>query len=338
MRFVRRSERTGAGGHGHQRGSPLSCVLAADVGGTNARFALAENAGTAPRLVFKRAYPTENFPAFEPALHAFLSDAQAAGLPAPANGVVAFAGPIDEQAGRLVNRSSWTVDRGTLGSLGIEARLINDFQALAEGVAHAAPDDCVSLQDGKPVAGATVALVGAGTGLGVAFLAWDGQRYRAFPSEAGHMSFAPHRASELDLLRYLTARHGRVSAERVVSGHGLAAIHEFLHATPLPDPAAITRRAVKDPASVEARVLDLFVHCYGGFAGDIALAFLSRGGLYICGGIAAKLAQRFQRGDFMEAFLDKGRHRALVGAMPVRLVTNEDLGLLGAARLALEAS
>jgi glucokinase len=222
-----------------------------------------------------------------------------------------------------------------LRSLGIEARLVNDFQALAEGVAHAQPEDYAVLQEGKPVPGATVALVGAGTGLGVAFLAWDGQRYRAHPSEAGHMSFAPHGAAELDLLRSLTARHGRVSAERVVSGHGLAAIHEFLTSGSGMNPAAISKRALADPASAEASALALFIRCYGGFAGDIALAFLSRGGLYVCGGIAAKLAARFREGDFLAAFLDKGRHRALVGAMPVRLVTNEDLGLLGAARLAL---
>lgn len=284
-----------------------------------------------PRIVFRRAYPTKDFPAFEPALRAFLEEARTR----PTHGTIAFAGPIDVEAGRLVNRSSWAVDRGMLRSLGIEARLVNDFQALAEGVAHAAAEDYTTLQEGSPSPGGTMALVGAGTGLGVAFLAWDGQRYRAFPSEAGHISFAPHGGPELDLLRYLTNRHGRVSAERVVSGHGLAAIHEFLHGNAPADPAEIARRALTDLVSVERRVLDLFIRCYGGFAGDMALAFLSRGGVYICGGIAAKLVARFQKGDFMEAFLDKGRHRALVGAMPVRLVINEDLGLLGAARLAL---
>jgi glucokinase len=295
----------------------LGPLLAADIGGTNARFALVE---AGPRVVFRRTYRTADFPAFEAALRRFLEEAGTR----PARGTIAFAGPIDEHAGRLVNRSSWAVDRDLLRSLGIEAQLINDFQALAEGVAHASAEDYTTLQEGTATPGGTVALVGAGTGLGVAFLAWDGRRYRAHPSEAGHMSFAPHGNAELELLRHLTARHGRVSAERVVSGHGLAAIHEFLEGRPLADPAAAT-----------PRVFDLFIHCYGAFAGDVALAFLSRGGVYIGGGIAAKRAARFRQGDFMEAFLDKGRHRALVGAMPVRLVVNEDLGLLGAARLAL---
>jgi glucokinase len=225
-----------------------------------------------------------------------------------------------------------------LRSLGIEARLVNDFQALAEGVKHAAPQDYIVLQEGDRAAGGTIALVGAGTGLGVACLVWDGQRYRAFPSEAGHMSFAPHSGTELELLSYLSARHGRVSAERVVSGQGLVAIHEFLQPEePRLVAAAISELALAERSSAQAQALALFIRCYGGFAGDIALAFLARGGLYVCGGIAAKLAARFREGDFMEAFLDKGRHRALVGAMPVRLVVNEELGLLGAARLAMEA-
>jgi len=291
----------------------------------------------APRIGFKRVYPAADFDGFEPALEAFLAEALRAGADLPRRGAIAFAGPIDAQAGRLVNRSSWAVDREMLRRLGIDARLVNDFHALAEGVAQAAPHDYEVLQQGTQVPGGTVALVGAGTGLGVASLAWDGRRYRPVPSEAGHMSFAPHSETELALLRHLAALHGRVSAERVVSGHGIAAIYEFLRTpgAPAADPAQISRNAVVDPGSIEGKVLDLFIRCYGGFAGDIALAFLSRGGVYIGGGIAAKLAGRFRQGDFMAAFLDKGRHRALVGAMPVRLVTNESLGLLGAARIAL---
>jgi glucokinase len=309
-------------------------VLAADIGGTNARFGLAEPAAGGARFVLQRTYPTSDFPSFEPALRTFLSEAGAQG--SVRRGVVAFAGPIDEQAGRLVNRSSWTVDRAMLHSLGIEARLVNDFQALAEGVTHATAHDYLILQEGKSVPGATLALVGAGTGLGVACLVWDGHRYRAFPSEAGHMSFAPRSGTELELLSHLAVQHGRVSAERVVSGHGLVTLYEFLRpGGPLRDAAAISQLALADRSSVEAQALALFIRCYGGFAGDIALAFLARGGLYVCGGIAAKLAARFAEGDFMAAFLDKGRHRALVGAMAVRLVTNENLGLLGAARLAL---
>jgi glucokinase len=308
-------------------------VLAADIGATNARFAIAESDA---RIVFAHTYPTASFPDFEPALEEFLRDARASigsdlGLKRAA---IALAGPVDQGAGRLVNRSGWTIDRRSLESLGVEARLINDFQALAYGVAHAAPGDSIVLQAGKAVAHAAIALVGAGTGLGVASLVWDGQRYRPSPSEGGHIGFSPRDDLQVELWRHLLARHGRVSAERVVSGAGLAAIYEFLQGETLDDPAAISKRALAERSSTAGKALDLFVSCYGAFAGDIALAFLARGSLYVCGGIAAKLARRLAEGDFLAAFNDKGRHRELLASIPVRVVTNEKLGLLGAARAA----
>lgn len=316
----------------------MTKVLAADIGATNARFALVESPAGAARIVFERTYPTASYPDFEPALAAFLDEVPGEKV---SRAAIAIAGPIDEGAGRLVNRSAWSVERRSLAALGIEAKLINDFQALAHGVAHALPEDWVVLQEGKGVPHAAIALVGAGTGLGVAALVWDGQRYRPTPSEGGHVGFAPRDAVQFELCRHLLARHGRVSAERVVCGAGLAAIYEFLclrapQAEPLADPAAISARALAEPASLAAKALDLFVSCYGAFAGDMALAFLARGGLYVCGGIAAKLARRLADGDFLAAFNDKGRHRELVASIPVRVVTNEKLGLIGAARAAAE--
>jgi glucokinase len=201
-------------------------------------------------------------------------------------------------------------------------------------VAHAAPDDSILLQAGKPLPQAAIALVGAGTGLGVASLVWNGLRYLPCASEGGHVGFAPHDELQLELCRHLLARHGRASAERVLCGAGLVAIYKFLQGETLDDPAAISARALADPSSLAARALDLFVSCYGAFAGDMALAFLARGGVYVCGGIAAKLARRLAAGDFLAAFNEKGRHRELVASIPVRVVTNEKLGLLGAARAA----
>jgi glucokinase len=183
------------------------------------------------------------------------------------------------------------------------------------------------------VARGTIALVGAGTGLGVACLAWDGRRYRALASEGGHIGFAPRDDAQLELLRRLRARHGRVSAERVLCGAGLSAIYEFLDGETL-EPAQISARALADRSSAAGKALSQFIDCYGAFGGDVALAFLARGGVYICGGIAAKLARRLGEGDFIAAFNDKGRHRDLVSSMPVRVVVNEKLGLLGAARAA----
>lgn len=322
-------------------------ALAADIGGTNARFAVADFAAGNAHLVFQRTYPTKSFPDFAPALVAFMGEARGAQVigrdPPPA--AIAIAGPVDRHVGRLTNRTAWTVDlRALRDTLGVQARLINDFLALAHGVAHAVPADWVELQAGEPAPGETIALVGAGTGLGVGSLVWEGGRYRPQSSEGGHVAFAPADESQLELCRYMMASHGgRASAERVVSGPGLKRIHTFLReraapAEPPLEAPEISSRALENRSSVSAQALEIFIRCYGSFAGDMALAFLARGGLYICGGIAAKLAPRFAEGDFIDAFRNKGRHSTLAASIPVRLIVNENLGLLGAALAAIKAS
>ncbi len=316
-----------------------TAFLAADIGGTNARLAVVQHDGERARLRFQRTYPTSRFAGFDQALDAFLAEARAAGVAAPGRGAIAFAGPVGGEEAQLVNRSAWRVSTAMLAARGIEARLLNDFEALAHGVAHAAPEDSIVLQAGRAEPHGTLAIVGAGTGLGVAALRWDGTRHVPCPSEAGHMTFGARDETEFALAQALRQAHGsRVSAERVVSGPGLARTFGFLArgdassaGAAHEDPARISAAALRDPASTEARALDLFVACYGAFAGDVALAFLARGGVWIVGSIAARLRERLSRPDFLAAFNDKGRHRPLVEATPVRLAVNEQLGLLGAA-------
>ncbi|MGC2517998.1 MAG: glucokinase [Burkholderiales bacterium] len=317
-------------------------VLASDIGGTHARFAIVDAGSSAVRVRFQRTYATASYPRFEPALDAFLKDARAAlgaGI-AVSRAAVAIAGPVQGQEAQLTHLPSWRVDQHAVESaLGAQTRLMNDFEALAFGVAGASAEDSIVLQRGVRAPEGTVAVVGAGTGLGVAALLWDGHARRPLATEAGHVGFAPQNETQLDLWRHLNSRHGRVSAERVVSGPGLAAIYAYLRSRspqaaeePIGDPAAISSRALAEPSSLAARALDLFVACYGTFTGDVALAFLARGGVYVCGGIAAKLAGRFQAGDFLAAFSAKGRHSGLAVSIPVFLVVNQSLGLLGAAR------
>jgi glucokinase len=324
-------------------------VLAADIGGTNARFALTEFEGHAAQVVFERIYATSDFSGFEPALERFLADLCAAcGQPLSdphgiARAAIAVAGPVDGGAGRLVNRANWQVDLGSLASRGIRGLLINDFEALAHGVLHSGPQDSMVLQEGRAAERAPIALVGAGSGLGVAQLVWDGSAHRPRPSEGGHVGFAPRDMLQLELHRDLAAQHGRVSAERVVCGAGLAAIHDFLarargESGARLEPAEITAQGLADRSSLAGQAVDLFIACYGAFAGDVALTFLARGGVYICGGIAAKLASRMAEPDFIAAFNDKGRHSDLVASIPIRLVTNEKLGLRGAAWAARDAT
>ena len=254
-------------------------VLAADIGATNARFALAQTGADGVRVRFERDYATANHPGFEAALRAFLGELAATHgtALAPALAAIAVAGPVQAGEAWLPNRPSWRISRRAVESeLRIPTQLLNDFEALALGVARATPQDWIALQPGELQPQANIALVGAGTGLGVAALFWDGQRHRPLATEAGHVSFAPQDDAQAALWRHLLARHGRVSAERVLSGSGIAAIHEFLGEAPA-EPAAVAARAQDEPHGAAAGAMDLFIACYGSFAGDIALAFLARG-------------------------------------------------------------
>ncbi len=317
-------------------------LLVSDVGGTHARLAIVEAAAGAVRIAFERVYPTARYPGLEAVLDVFLRElGAAAGVSAAfEQAAFAIAGPVEGERARLTNLPSWRLERAALEQAsGVKTRLLNDFEALAHGVIGAEPADVAVLQRGASVLHAPLAILGAGTGLGVAGAAWDGRRYRPFTTEAGHIGFAPANDSELQVWRHLRERLGRVSWERVVSGPGLAAIHEALRAQqsqgaaePSLDPAAISARGLAEPASLAGRALELFIACYGAFAGDVALAWLARGGVTLCGHIAATLAQRLGQGDFLTAFNAKGRHEGLMRTIPVSVVTNEKLGLLGAAR------
>ncbi|HET7362973.1 MAG TPA: glucokinase, partial [Burkholderiales bacterium] len=257
-------------------------MLVADIGATNVRFAIARRERDRARLDFTRAYAAREFADCAAAGSAFMTQmrAQVPGVEL-SQAVIAAAGPVRGNAARLTNRPSWTVSGAALeGSLGVQTTVCNDLQALARGVAQAQAEDWIELQPGAPEPRAPLAVIAAGTGLGVAALVWAGGSYHALASEAGHIGFAPQSARALGLARALLAEHGRASAERVVCGPGLAAIYRFLagDATPAADPAAIAAQALAEPASSAARALDLFIACYGAFAGDVALAFLARGG------------------------------------------------------------
>lgn len=196
-----------------------------------------------------------------------------------------------------------------------------------------------------------VALIGAGTGLGQAFLCWDGDRYRAFASEGGHSTFAPRSDLEWGLQRSLADDLGHVSSERVVSGPGIVSIYDFLVATHHRAESAAVRAEVEregavaisrhalggtDAACVDA--LDMFVSAYGAQAGNLALHVLATGGIYLVGGIAMAIAEKLRDGIFIAAFRDKGRMSELLSGIPVHVVVNRNIGLLGAAVAASERS
>ena len=210
------------------------------------------------------------------------------------------------------------------------------------------PDGQIVLQQGAEAPHAARLVIGAGTGLGVAYAIPIGDRHRVVPGEGGHVGFAPADDEQIELCRFVRASVGRVSAEHVLSGPGIVRLYAFaIGADPLamrvPDDvagegaAAVARRAdAGEPAA--CRALELFASILGAVSGDHALSVLAFGGVSIAGGVAAKLASHLARGALVAAFNAKGVHCALMARMPVRIVQDERLGLAGAARLALGES
>ena len=304
-------------------------ILCADIGGTKTLLGLAQD--DAP--IFDRRYTNADFPDFTALLAAFLADAQAdPGI--VTGGCLAVAGPIadDGRSARLTNLP-WSIDSAALSlRFGLPAlRLVNDFAAAAMGAVASGASHRVTLQAGEPLAEAPCLVVGAGTGLGMAMVLPRGKQVVA--GEGGHVAFAPADERQMALWQFLHARHGRVTWERVVSGPGLAAIHEFVSGRVLP-PEDIAAHALADPDSTEHLSLELFLEAYGAFAGDMALACLARGGVFLAGGIAAKLLPTLQRSGFLAAFNAKAEHATIAARMPVHVSTDPLLGLHGARLLA----
>ncbi|HEY0284847.1 MAG TPA: glucokinase, partial [Vicinamibacterales bacterium] len=224
------------------------------------------------------------------------------------------------------------------------AYLLNDLEALAWSVPVLRSDEIEVLHEGRAEAEGNVALIAAGTGLGVALLPRIDGRLVPRASEGGHVDFAPRNAEEQLLATALIQQHGRVDVERVVSGPGLANIHAFLYPhqcaslTPTPSsdelPAAISRSAMTTTCPLCIRTLECFVSAYGASAGNLALTVLSTGGLYLGGGIAPRILPALRWPHFMRSFLEKSPMDALISRIPVKVILNPGAGLLGAANYA----
>ena len=308
-----------------------------DVGGTNARFALARMVDGHPLLEHHERFPAETHPTFLDAVRAFLD-----GCPIkPSGGVIAVAGPVTDRAIDLTN-SPWRVSEDELGRLGYgPIRLINDFEAQAWG-ASVVPDADTALLGGpqRGAPDATLAVLGPGTGFGVSALVRDGRGGEiAMPGEGGHVCFAPGDAVEDEILRILRRRYERVSIERLISGAGLLNLHRALaeidgRQTRIDDPAAITAQALDDPTSPCGATLARFCAMLGAVAGDIALTTGARGGVYIAGGIVPRILPFIQASPFRRRFERKGRFQDYMAAIPTKVILHKHAALLGAARVA----
>jgi glucokinase len=251
------------------------------------------------------------------------------------------AGPVVGGQARLTNHP-WTIDGAAIGrTLGAPVHVLNDLEALAYSLDALQDHEVVSLHEGRPDPGGPKAVIAAGTGLGQAVLLHvDGQPL-ACPSEAGHADFGPRGAREDELVQLLRARYGRATVEHVLSGPGLVNLHRLTHANA---PCEATRglNETDQPAAISAaafghrcrgcqEALDLFVSAFGSEAGNLALRTLATGGLYLGGGMADRLEPALRSQGFLDAFLGKPPMQPLLDRIPVRLITGEDAGLLGAA-------
>jgi glucokinase len=323
-------------------------ILAGDIGGTKSRLAAFDTEGSRLKCVVEKIYPSKQ----HKGLNEIVSDfVKTEGIPAR-SACFGVAGPVRGGRSKISNLP-WIIDSRELAA---ELRLssvglINDLEAFAYGIELLESKDYVSLRDGSGDATGNMAVVSAGSGLGEAGLYWDGFRHHPFACEGGHTEFAPKNDVEVDLLRYLMQKfgHQHVSYERILSGPGVQNIYEFLRDTGLeeePDwlkqhlatstdvPALISELALAKKAQICDRTLSIFASVFGSEAGNCALKFMATGGVFIAG-IAGKIVPKMQEKHFMESFLDKGRMQPLLEALPVKIVLNEDSGLLGAARFTL---
>ncbi len=335
----------------------MTLLLAGDIGGTKTILQLVETSGSpAMHTIHQESYHSADFPDLVPIVQDFLVKAN---TPTPEKACFAIAGPVVQNTAKLTNLV-WFLDTERLQEeLGIpQISLINDFAAIGYGILGLEEKDLLTLQVGNSQPEAPIGIIGAGTGLGQGFLIKQGNNYQVFPSEGGHADFAPRNEIEFQLLKYLLGKHDiqRLSVERVVSGQGIVAIYQFLRdrkfATESPDIAQIVRTWEQEAGQEEKSVdpgaaigtaalqgsdrlceqtLQLFIDAYGAEAGNLALKLLPYGGLYIAGGIAPKILPLIQNSGFLLNFTQKGRMRRLLQEIPVYVILNPQVGLIGAA-------
>jgi glucokinase len=321
-------------------------ILAGDIGGTNARLAYFQPQNGHLKLVSERVFPSREHRELGEIVTRFVDESGTR----PEAACFGIAGPV--RNGRVeTSNLPWVIEQSRLASqIHLPATLlINDLEANAWGIGALADADLVPLNKVSGPAVGNQAVIAPGTGLGEAGLFWDGNRHHVFACEGGHCDFAPQGDLQIELLRFLTARCGHVSYERILSGPGLVNVYEFLRdsgcgkespemaaAMQQSDPAAaISKAALDGKDDLAVKALDIWISVYGAEASNLALKAMATGGLFLSGGISPKILSKLKGTDsFMKAFLDKGRLRSLVEAVPVFVVTNEKAGLLGAARCA----
>jgi glucokinase len=322
-------------------------ILAGEIGATGTRLAAFEKEGSRLQLVVEKTYMSQEHSSLSEIITTFI---QAEGI-AVHSACFGVAGPVRRGRSKISNLP-WVIDSRDLAKqLKLDSvGMINDLEAYAYGIDGLDSKDFVTLNEGSEDAEGNRAVISARTGLGMAGLYWDGFRHHPFACEGGHSDFAPRNALEMELLGYLQKKYGRISCERLLSGPGIKNIYDFLrdaHKAEEPPwlkdqiaaakdaPALISQLAQEGKAAICDQTLSIFVSIYGAETGNCALNFLSTGGIFIGGSVAAKNVSRMKDPIFMKSFLDKGRMESLLKEIPVSIVLNDDSGIIGAARYTL---
>ncbi|MDJ0747042.1 MAG: glucokinase [Xenococcaceae cyanobacterium MO_167.B27] len=335
-------------------------LLTGDIGGTKTILRLVEVAaeGKSYKEIAENKYPSGNFPDLVPMVQQFLSSSSQ--TEEITSACFAIAGPVVNNASSLTNLD-WELDSKRLEQeLNIpQVSLINDFAANSYGVLGLEQSEIDTLQTGQKQDDAPIAVIGAGTGLGEGFLIPQGDKYQVFPSEGGHTDFAPRNELEIQLLQYLQTKigHEHISVERVVSGQGIVSIYQFLRDSNFDNESSVIGQKIKtwesetetniDPAAVIAqgaieqkdslctKTMSMFMELYGAETGNLALKLLPYGGIYLAGGIVAKNLPLLKQGEFITGFKQKGRMSKLLDDIPIYVVLNPELGVIGSVLYAL---
>jgi glucokinase len=321
-------------------------ILSGDIGGTHARLAIFDVKQDRFELITSNTFPSQQYAGLDQIVVEFVS---ASGIQ-PTQACFGIAGPVTN--GRVeASNLPWIVESTRLAQeLKLpKAELINDLEATGWGIGALSPTDVVALNSVPARQEGNQAVIAAGTGLGEGGRYWDGLRHHVFASEGGHCDFAPVDELQMELFEYLRKRYGHVSYERVLSGPGLVNVFDFLRDTGRGTPpewlvaemteydaaAAISRSGLSGKCSMCEQALEIFVGVFGAEAGNLALKIKATGGVFLAGGIAPKILPKLTTPTFMQAFLNKGRLRRLMEIIPVQVIMNDQLALLGAARCAL---
>jgi glucokinase len=324
-------------------------ILAVDLGGTKTLFQLSNEIG---EVLAEVELASQSYDSFDDALAAFFS-LDAAKAYSVDSACFAIAGPVDGRKAQVTNLP-WQIDADDILTKFPINRLVlcNDFAAVGYGISALSKEDVITLQTGTPSQDTSVrAVIGAGTGLGQALLVKQDEQWQVLATEGGHVDFAPQDANQDLLLQHMRERFGNVSYERVLSGPGLVEIYEFLRgylqkdedpalrqAMIMNDPAAaISQFANQQSDSLAADALAMFFKVYGAQTGNLALACLPYGGIYIAGGIAVKNLDWFENSEFLSAFNAKGKMTDLMQRFPIHVIKHPQVGLLGAKTLAKQS-